>query len=320
MAIAAESRAQPQAFRAGPPERRADARRSLRPLREREFGLITSLIRTECGIALSSAKKALVEGRLKRRLQNLGLQTYYDYYLLLAEDDGTERQEMLNLITTNETSFFREPAHFEWIEQSLVPKWRRDAADGRGERRIRVWSAGCSTGEEPYSLAMCLRRALPAAEGWRFEIVATDISTRALEQAASGIYSFERARSIPIGYRNRFVLRGRGAQAGKVKICPSLREHVRFGRFNLHRRRYAFSGSFDLILCRNVLIYFGRDERMAVVDRFLDLLSPGGILMLGHAESLQGESDRVRCVFPTVYSLVGTRPGERRDALGGEPR
>lgn len=283
------------------------SRRALRPLRDREFELLTSFIRSESGISLSSAKKALVEGRLKRRLQNLGLQSYYDYYLLLGRDDGSERQQMLNLITTNETSFFREPAHFELIEKTLVPKWKRAAEDGRIDRHIRVWSAGCSTGEEPYSIAMCLHRALPEIEGWTFDIVASDISTKALEHAVRGIYPIDRASSIPVSHRDRFVLRGRGSQSGMIKIRRDLRDRIRFGRFNLNRRRYAFSESFDLILCRNVLIYFGRDERMAVVNRFLDLLVDDGVLMLGHAESLQGESDRVRCVFPTVYSLTGGR-------------
>lgn len=282
-------------------------RQTVRPLREREFRLLTSFIRSECGIALSSAKKALVEGRLKRRLQDLGLQSYYDYYLLVVQDDGTERQEMLNRITTNETSFFREPAHFDLIERTLVPSWKRKAADGKIPRHIRVWSAGCSTGEEPYSIAMCLHRALPEAEGWSFEIIASDISTRVLEHAARGIYPIERIDGIPARLRERFVLRGRGARAGKIRIRSELRERIQFGRFNLHRKRYAFPESFDLILCRNVLIYFGRDERMAVVNRFIDLLAEDGVLMLGHAESLQGESDRVRCVFPTVYALNGSR-------------
>lgn len=279
----------------------------LRPLREREFALLTSFIRAECGIALSSAKKALVESRLKRRLQQLGLQTYYDYYLMLARDTGPERQQMLNLVTTNETSFFREPAHFDLIERMLIPRWKRELAEGKRPASLRIWSAGCSTGEEPYSLAMALEWGLRDDRSWRFEVLASDISMRALEHAARGIYPIERAASIPAPYRDRFVLRGRGAMSGSIRIRDEIRNRIRFGRFNLHRKRYALPEPFDLILCRNVLIYFGRRERMAVVDRFLDLLAEDGLLMLGHAESLQGESDRVRCVIPTVYALVPSR-------------
>lgn len=293
------------------------ASQPLRPLREREFALLTSFIRAECGIALSSAKKALVESRLKRRLQQLGLQTYYDYYLMLSRDEGPERQQMLNLVTTNETSFFREPAHFDLIERMLIPRWKRDYAAHKRPPSVRIWSAGCSTGEEPYSVAMALAWGFRDDPVWRFEVLASDISMRALEHAALGVYPIERAASIPGPYRERFVLRGRGERSGSVRIGDEIRSRVRFGRFNLHRKRYAMPEPFDLILCRNVLIYFGREERMAVVDRFLDLLADDGLLMLGHAESLQGESDRVRCVIPTVYALTANRAGRPAECAGG---
>ncbi len=281
------------------------AKRELRSLGDREFALLRAFIRAECGIELSSRKKALVEGRLNRRLRVLGLNSYNDYYLRLLHDDGAERQIMLDCITTNETYFFRQSTHFELLEKYLIPRWRRDAHANARSKRIRVWSAGCSTGEEPYSIGMCLRSALPPSEGWSIEILASDISLEVLDRASSGVYPIEQATRIPQRCLEKFFLRGRGSEAGKMKVRTDLRSMVKFGRLNLNAPRYGFRQPFDLILCRNVLIYFGREEKMRVVHRFLDLLVEDGLLMLGHAESLQGETDRVRCVCPSVYSLIG---------------
>lgn len=275
----------------------------VRPLRVREFDLLRAFIRAESGIELSSKKRALVESRLKRRLRLLGLHSFHEYYCRLLDDDGSERQRMLDCITTNETSFFREEAHFKFLERSLVPNWKREAESNPRRKHIRVWSAGCSTGEEPYSIGMCLLDALPRIEGWSVEIIASDISIEVLQRASLGVFSLDQAKGIPPKLQQRFMLRGRGTQRSRMKVGNELRSSVRFGRFNLNSPRYAFRQPFDLILCRNVLIYFGRDEKMRVVHRLLDLLVSDGILMLGHAESLQGQTERVRCLRPTIYAL-----------------
>lgn len=287
----------------------------LRPLQDREFGLLRSLIREEAGIELSGAKRALVEGRLNCRLRALGLETYYDYYRILMSDQGSERQRMLDCITTNETSFFRESAHFELLERVLIPRWKAEAQEGRRSKDIRVWSAGCSTGEEPYSVGMCLRHAFPSSYGWQLEIIASDISKDVLERATAGVYPLEAAKGIPKEYLERFMLRGRGREFGKMKAGAELQAIVKFARLNLNDPQPTSGRKFDLILCRNVLIYFGRVERMRVINRFLDLLVGDGLLLLGHAESLQGETDRVHRVRPSVYELSSGKLraiGERR--------
>ncbi|MCH7868764.1 MAG: protein-glutamate O-methyltransferase CheR [Myxococcales bacterium] len=292
----------------------------IQPLGVREFDLLRAYIRSVSGIELSSKKMALVESRLNRRLLSLGLRSFREYYIRLLQDDDSECQNMLDRITTNETSFFREPAQFELLEEVVIPRWKEQARGKRRRKHIRVWSAGCSTGEEPYSVGMCLLHALPRTEGWNIEIIASDISLEVLEQASHGVYSVDQTQAIPTIYRDKFMLRGRGPQSGKVKVGTDLHASVRFGRFNLSASHYRFRQPFDLILCRNVLIYFGRDEKMGAVHRMLDLLVPDGLFMLGHAESLQGQTERVRSVRPTVYSLTdaplfSTDAGQPEDTL-----
>jgi chemotaxis protein methyltransferase CheR len=192
-------------------------------------------------------------------------------------------------------------------------------------RRIRAWSAACSTGEEPYSLAMTLLAHFPPSSGWTLEILASDLSTRALGQARAGLWSIDKAREIPERHLKAFMLRGRGPQEGVMKAGPEIRSLLRFQRVNLNQDRYPVAGPFDLVFCRNVLIYFDVASKARVVHRLLDQLAPCGYLFLGHAESLTGLSGRVRSVGPTVYVRAG-EPGrsgleEPRggSAAGGAP-
>ncbi len=277
---------------------------SLPRISAKEFALFRDLIHRESGIFLSEAKKALVVGRLGRRLRELGLASLGAYYRLLAEGDEQERVRMLDCICTNETHFFREPRQFEFLEQQVFPEWAARAAP----RRIRAWSAACSTGEEPYSLAMTLLAHFPPSSGWTLEILASDLSTRALDQARAGLWSIDKAREIPERYLKAFMLRGRGRQEGVMKAGPEIRSLVRFQRVNLNQDRYPVAGPFDLVFCRNVLIYFDAASKARVVHRLLDQLAPGGFLFLGHAESLTGVSDGGRSVGPTVYVRAG-EPG-----------
>jgi len=286
---------------------------SLPRISAKEFALFRDLIHRESGIFLSEAKKALVVGRLGRRLRELGLSSLGAYYRLLAEGDEQERMRMLDCICTNETHFFREPRQFEFLEQQVFPEWAARAAAGR-PRRIRAWSAACSTGEEPYSLAMTLLARFPPSSGWTLEILASDLSTRALDQARAGLWSVDKAREIPERYLKAFMLRGRGPQEGVMKAGPEIRSLLRFQRVNLNQDRYPVPGAFDLVFCRNVLIYFDVASKAGVVHRMLDQLAPGGYLFLGHAESLTGLSDRGRIVGPTVYVRAG---GPSRTGLEG---
>jgi chemotaxis protein methyltransferase CheR len=279
---------------------------SLPRISAREFALFRDLIHRESGIFLSDAKKALVVGRLGRRLRELGLSSLGAYYRLLAEGDELERVRMLDCICTNETHFFREPRQFEFLERQVFPEWAARAAAGAMPRRVRAWSAACSTGEEPYSLAMTLLAHFPPSSGWTFEILASDLSTRALEQASAGLWCIDKAKEIPERYLKDFMLRGRGPQEGVMKAGPEIRSLLRFQRVNLNEERCPVPGPFDVVFCRNVLIYFDVASKARVVDRLMDQLTPGGYLFLGHAESLAGLSDRGRSVGPTVYVRAGS--------------
>jgi chemotaxis protein methyltransferase CheR len=241
------------------------------------------------------------------------------YYRLLAEGDEQERVRMLDCICTNETHFFREPRQFEFLERRVFPEWAARAAAG-SPRRIRAWSAACSTGEEPYSLAMALLAHFPPSSGWTLEILASDLSTRALDQARAGLWHLDKASEIPERYLKAFMLRGRGPQEGVMKAGPEIRSLVRFQRVNLNQDRYPVSGPFDLVFCRNVLIYFDVASKARVVNRLLDQLAPSGYLFLGHAESLTGLSDGGRSVGPTVYVRAGkpSRTGPEEQG-GGSP-
>ncbi|MGZ3459618.1 MAG: CheR family methyltransferase [Archangium sp.] len=272
------------------------------PLSQREFIGFQRLVYSEAGIWLSPAKKALVVGRLSRRLRELGGASFRTY-LQRVEEDAAERVRMLEALCTHETHFFREPQHFEFLEREVLPKWRARGDTGSGGgRRVRVWSAGCSTGEEPYTLAMVLRHHLPAQEGWHIDILATDLSTRVLERAHQGLWPVEKAQEIPRHYLRAWMLCGVGSQTGWMKAGPELRALVRFQRVNLNDG-LGVSGRFDLVFCRNVLIYFDLASKARAVERLLGHLSPQGLLFLGHAESLTGLTGRTRTVMSTVYAL-----------------
>jgi chemotaxis protein methyltransferase CheR len=284
--------------------RRAPAERDARdpgaglPLSDADFVRFQTLINEEAGIWLAPVKKALVVGRLARRLRELGVPTYAAYYERVVADPG-ERVRMLDAICTNETHFFREPRHFDFLVDRVFPAWRAEADAGRRPRRVRVWSAACSTGEEPYSIAMTLLTAFPS--GWELDVLATDLSTKVLERAANALWPLEKAAEIPERHLKEFMLRGYGAQEGLMKAGPEIRSLVRFARVNLVGE-WPAGPPFDLVFCRNVLIYFDRAAKIRVVERLLERLEPSGYLFLGHAESLGGFTARARPVFPTIYA------------------
>jgi chemotaxis protein methyltransferase CheR len=271
------------------------------PLRKDEFRAFQDLIHRESGIFLADHKQALLGGRLHSRLRALGLATYGDYFKAVQKDEA-ERIEMLDRISTNETHFFREPHQFEFLKTRVLPRWMEDARAGTRSRSIRIWSAACSTGEEPYSIAMLLLDQLPASEGWSIEILATDLSTRVLQRAKDAVWRIEKAEEIPTPYLKAFMLQGTGPEQGKMKAGPEIRSLVTFSRMNLNSRPYPVPGGFDLIFCRNVLIYFNAATKVNVVEELLAHLAPAGLLFLGHAESLHGLTERARSVGPTIYA------------------
>jgi len=268
----------------------------------KEFLLFQAMIYRESGIWLSEAKAALLTGRLSKRLRALGLRNFAKYYQRVDADEE-ERRTMLDAITTNETHFFREPGHFDFLEQHVFPRWRQEGAAGQRPTRLRVWSAGCSSGEEPYSLAMLLLKHF-RVERWDLEVLATDISTRVLEKAREAVYPIEKMKDIPQEYLRAYMLKGRGDNKGVMKASPELLRVVRFARVNLHADSYPVQGPFDLILCRNVLIYFDQKSKEKVISGIVQHLSPSGLLFVGHSENLGGISPNLRTVAPTVYAPV----------------
>jgi len=274
-----------------------------REISETEFKLLQDLVYREAGIWISYSKVPLLTGRLAKRLRHHQLKSFKEYYDLVVKSPD-ERIQMFDAISTNETRFFREPQHFEFLTSTILPAWACDARSGRRCRKIRVLSAGCSTGQEPYSLAMVLLDQFPADSGWTIEIIAADLSTRALEIARTGIWPAEKASEIPLVYLKAFMLKGFANQAGKMKAGSEIRSLIQFLRLNLNAP-CPLQGKFDLIFCRNVLIYFDRRSRERTVRRLTSFLSPDGYFFVGHAESLHTMSDFLKTAVPTVYTWKG---------------
>ena len=262
-----------------------------RPISDQEFAQFQRFIFDAAGITLSSAKKALVTGRLARRLEHCQVDSYGAYLRLLMS--GTvpgEVQIAVDQLTTNETYFFREMKHFDFLREQAL------AAKSRGQP-FRVWSAASSSGEEAYSIAMVLADCI---ETTPWEVVGSDISTKVLEGASRALYSNERGRHIPPAYLRRFCLKGSGAYAGHLLIERSLRSRVRFLQVNLNTALPEM-GQFDIVFLRNVLIYFSDDTKRQVVTRVISGIKPGGHFFIGHSESLNGINNSVEALFPSIY-------------------
>ncbi len=259
---------------------------------DQEFSLFQAWIYQTAGITLGPEKKPLVTGRLTKRLSHYQLPSFGDYYRLLKSGwEQGEAQVALDLLTTNETYFFREPKHFAFLAEQILP------AHPRG-RLFRVWSAACSSGEEPYSIAMLLAERLGDGP---WEITASDISSRVLAKAESGHYTLDhRASNIPAPYLSRFCLKGIGPQDGTFLIDDWIRERIQFMRINLNARLPDI-GSFDLVMLRNVLIYFDNQTKRQVVGRIASVLEPSGYFFVGHSETLNGLNEELKQVQPAIY-------------------
>lgn len=258
-------------------------------LSDTEFGQFQRFIFETAGITLTDAKKALVSGRLAKRLHACSLRSYSEYFRLLGESPR-ELQNAVDLLTTNETYFFREPKHFQFLKRFIT-------SGEAGHTAVRIWSAAGSTGEEAYSIAMLLEDCRP---GQPWEVVASDISTRVLERARAGHYFLGRIDNFPPGYLQRFCLKGKDEQEGTMLIERRLRNKVRFLQVNLNAPLPRL-GMFDVVFLRNVLIYFNTETKREVVGRVLSALKPGGYLLIGHSESLIEVTQAVAPVAPAIY-------------------
>jgi len=266
-----------------------------------DFVQLTSLIRERTGIFLPPGKKPLLAARLAERIRTLGLSSYADYHQHVLASGSSELSRMTDAVCTNETRFFRDTEQLDHLERVLIPAWIKAA---KGKRRIRVWSAGCSTGEEPFTIAMLLLARLPADLGFSIEVLASDISGQALDRARAARWSTQRMQEIPEAYRRRFF--EVDPTTGDFTPTPELRNVVRFQRFNLYDWYYPVTGRFDLIFCRNVLIYFDTETRVGVTRRLVERLSTEGLLLLGLSESLLALRDG--SLSPSSPASAGVRP------------
>ncbi len=276
-------------------------------LTQKEFHRLSGFIYAELGIKMPEAKQTMLSGRLQKRLRTLKLGSYGEYcdFLFSAEGMNSELMHLFDAVTTNKTDFFREPAHYDILTRRVLPELiRRGEAGVR--RTLRLWSAGCSSGEEPYTLTMVLRDVQQARPelGFQFEILATDISTRVLEIARKAIYPQERIAPVPPEMRRRYLLRGKGAQQGMVRVAPENRALVRFGRLNFMDDDFGLDQTMDIIFCRNVIIYFDKPTQERLMNKFCRHLHPGGYLFVGHSESLHGFRVPLVQVAPTVYQKL----------------
>ncbi len=274
-------------------------------LSDQDFSRFQKFIHTTTGIFLAPTKRLLVTGRLTKRLRFLNLSTFKEYFdLIFQPNQKRELQTAIDLITTNETHFFREPKHFDFLEKLLKNQMTHSHLPTQNATHtLRVWSAACSSGEEPYTLAMVLAECFPTLKNW--EVVATDLSTRVLEQAARGHYRMERAKDIPTHLLHKYCLKGVRKQKGTFLIEKNLRNKIKFVHANLnHPETLSSLGEFDIIFLRNVMIYFDPETKMRVVNHLLKQLRVGGYFFIGHSETLTGFTKNLKSVMPTVYQKI----------------
>ncbi len=267
-----------------------------------DFNFLSSLVGQNAGINLTQDKRELVYGRVAKRLRLLGMRSFKDYCDLLRQDNNEEFTHFINSITTNVTSFFREEHHFEYLAEKIIPDIIRKNANAT-HPRLRIWSAGCSTGEEPYSIAMVMRENIMDIDRWDVKILATDLDSNVIEIANKAEYPFESVNNISIERKRRWMLMGTGPKNNSVKIRASIRNLVYFKQLNL-TKAWPVQGTFDCIFFRNVAIYFKRDMQISLLNRFADHLNENGTLFVGHAESLIGISSRFKNAGHTIHQKV----------------
>jgi len=277
----------------------------IRALTDKEYEQIRRLAYQQFGLDLQSNKQQLVASRLTKQIRALGLRSFEEYYRHVTEDrTGKSLEAMIDALTTNHTSFFREVAHFDFLKTVLLPQIQ-------GRSQISVWSAACSSGEEPYSIALTLLDALGETTRTKIRILATDISTRVLAQAEKGAYPTARFGNLPASYLRRYVLKGEGRWSDWFLMKKEVRSLIEFRRLNL-MEKISHGESFPLIFCRNVMIYFDRQKQQEVVNRLAEAIEPGGYLFVGHSESLNSIQHPLQYVAPAIYRKPGSLADQAR--------
>lgn len=269
------------------------------------FGRFSKFITDELGIKMSENKIPMLQSRLMRRLRQLNLASLDEYqdYLFNSPNGEQERVQFIDAVTTNKTDFFREPQHFDYLTRTALPSLRRVYGNGPSWK-FKLWCAGCSSGEEPYTESMVLSEYARENDGFDFEILATDISTRVLDHARMGIYEESRVDPVPTALRQRYLLKSKDASRGLVRLIPELRRKVSFHRLNFMDQDYRVKDHFEVIFFRNVMIYFDKPTQEAVINKLCRNLKPGGYLFVGHSESLAG----LRIPVESVGSAIFRKP------------
>lgn len=264
-----------------------------------DFQKLSRFIYDRLGIKMPPEKKLLLESRLQKRLRVLQIPNFKTYCTYLFSKEGLEQELvfMTDAVTTNKTDFLREPRHFDFLNSVIVPEF----LNSKSQRPLRIWSSACSTGEEPYTTAMFLEEAIEKIGPLNYEILATDISTKVLKQAADGIYSEDRIKVIPENFRKKYLLRSKDPKNALVKIIPELRKRVAYRKLNLMSADYKLDTLQDIIFCRNVLIYFDKETQQKVVQKLIRYLRPGGYLFIGHSESLFEMDLPLKQLMPATF-------------------
>jgi chemotaxis protein methyltransferase CheR len=271
-------------------------------LSDDDFVRLSRLVYDYCGIKLPPHKKSMLEARLRRRLRVHGMRSFEEYCDFVFSHSGMEQEfvSLIDVVTTNKTDFFREPAHFNFLTERALPALIEQCGAGI-DRTLQVWSAGCASGEEPYTLAMVLSEFARQTPGFRFSILGTDISTRVLEHARLGIYAADKVAPVPESLKKRYLLRSRESEKPQVRIVPELRSLVAFQHLNFMEDRFDGPGAVDILFCRNVIIYFDRPTQQAMLERLCSHLAPGRFIFMGHSETLHGMNLPLVQVSPSVY-------------------
>jgi chemotaxis protein methyltransferase CheR len=268
-------------------------------LGDEEFELFREIVYRESGINLTDKKKSLVQARLMRRLRELCLPDYEMYYAFLQDNYQDEIVHLINCITTNKTEFFRESNHFDYLRTVILPEFERV-----GKRRLRIWCAGCSTGEEPYSIAITVLEYFGDRRLPDVKMLANDIDTQVLRTAQEGIYPYEVVAVMGEGLLRKYFLRGKGGFSGLYRVKDCVKEMISFRRLNLLADHFPMKGSFDVIFCRNVIIYFDRPLQHKLFHQFYRYLTDDGYLILGHSEALTGHGEMFRFKGKSIYGKV----------------
>ncbi len=269
----------------------------LAELSDKQFDIFREVVNNEAGISLNSSKKALVHSRISKRLRKLKIDSFEGYYKYLLDNHDSEMVNFLNVLTTNKTNFFRENRHFEFIADTVLPEFKKNGQDS-----IRVWSAGCSSGEEPYSIAITFLNFFNKNNYHPdFKILATDIDTIMLEKAKKGIYKNDSLEDIDSATRNKYFLKGSGADKDDIKVKNVLKDIISYRRLNLMDNDYPMKKKFDIIFCRNVIIYFDNIMKYKIFHKFSTYLDDDGVLFLGHSENILSLTDEFKLIGNTIY-------------------